>query len=277
MDLADRVGAKVLFFYDVFTEYSCPGINGRVADEILSRGHFLELHTHIEHLPEWWWQDRGYKRPGWASNYFDPVTVDLVYSDAIRLFEKCAGVRPTAYRAGSWRFSANILSFLARNGVRYSFNYHPLTTIRQNFPHGPDAGPLDLFIWSNGMLEIPVATLTVPNPFTSKQKYFGFESHMLREPARYFDFMRVFARQMPTARHAVLVMHSWSLAEFAGNVATAPCAERTNAFAQFLELGAKEGVHFAGENLFQSLDATQPQFTVPIEFAGFANSPLVKL
>ena len=27
INLADQAGAKVVFFYDVFTEYSCPGIN----------------------------------------------------------------------------------------------------------------------------------------------------------------------------------------------------------------------------------------------------------
>lgn len=276
MHIADSIGAKVVFFYDVFTEYACPGINARVAEMILSRGHFLELHAHIEHLPDAWWHERGYCRPTWASNYFDKMTVELVYSDALRLFKSCAGRAPTAYRAGSWRYSTNILEYLRSEGLKYSFNYHPLTTIRQQYPHGPDAGPLDVFRWSNGLIEVPSATLTIPNPFSNRQKYVGFESHLLRETSKYFDFVRTLSHQMPQLHHAVLVMHSWALAEFANNQATSAAIEKVEAFRGFLEHAADFGFSFSGEDIFTSLDKHQSQMKVPVEFAGFGNSPLTK-
>jgi hypothetical protein len=277
MNIADRVGAKVIFFYDVLTEYSFPGITQRVADSVLQRGHLLELHVHIEHLPESWWHKHGYKKPSWASNYFDSTTAELVYGDALRIFKRATGRAPRAFRAGAWRYNNQILSFLYNNGVGFSFNYYPATSIRASYPHGPDAGLLKPFRWSNGMIEIPVSTITIPNKFSVNQKYIGFENHILKTSDSYANFVNALNDQVPNLKTIVLVMHSWSLCAFENNLATEINPDIHDAFVEFM-IGMRKDfqIDFSGSDIFDRLLADKYEMVVPIEFAGYGNSPLAR-
>lgn len=237
IDLVDKISGKVIFFYDVFTEYSCPGINHEIIDYILSLGHFVELHVHVEHLKESWWNDRGYLKPTWAANFFDEKTVELIYSDALNLFRSAVGTSPKVFRVGAWRYNSNILNYLYSQGLKYSFNYHPLSSIRKNFPHGPDAGLLDCFEWSNGMLEVPTATILGSNKFSSSSKYFAFENHNFKNIDNYLYFLYLFMREMPDQKNIVLVMHSWSLSNFESGYVTGENAAISDAFESFLFVG----------------------------------------
>lgn len=278
IDLVDGVGGKVIFFYDVFTEYSCPGINQEIIDYILNRGHLVELHVHVEHLTDSWWFDRGYQKPSWAANYFDEKTVELVYSDALKLYRSAVGTSPKAYRAGAWRYNSNILKYLYSQGVKYSFNYHPLSAIRKSYPHGPDAGLLDCFEWSIGMFEVPTATILGPNNFSTSSKYFAFENHNLKNTDNYFYFLERFARDMPFQKNIVLVMHSWSLSNFESGIITGENVAISDAFESFLKSCQDFGYRISDQNVFDDLIKSKTSsMIVPIQFAGFGNSKLFSL
>jgi hypothetical protein len=276
MDIADQIGAKVIFFYDVFTEYSIPGINGEVIDYVLSRNHLIELHAHIEHLPESWWNERGYHVPTWATNYYDKKTVELVYSDALRLFKKSVGSMPTSFRAGSWRFCTNILEYLRAQGVKYSFNYYPQTTIRDSFPHGIDAGPLELFRWSNGLYEIPTTVITVPNLISNRRKYIGFENHILNSDLLYQNYMKSYLSQSDNLGFMVLVLHSWSLSIRKNGVVNSGSIDHINSFRNFLNNPNKNDYLFSTSDIYSHILEANINMNVPIEFAGYSNSPLVR-
>jgi hypothetical protein len=276
MDIADQVGAKVIFFYDVFTEYSVPGLNDEVVEYILRRNHLVELHVHIEHLSESWWAERGYHKPTWATNYYDKKTVDLVYSDALRLFKKSVGSMPNSFRAGSWRCCANILEYLKTQGVEHSFNYYPQTTIRDSFPHGMDAGPLEVFKWSNGMYEIPTTVITVPNLISNKRKYMGFENHVLNSDSLYCNYFDSYLAQSGSSGFMVLVMHSWSLSFRINGVVSSGSLDHVNSFRNFLRNSNNNDYIFSTFDIYSDIRNAEINMTVPLEFAGFSNSPLVK-
>lgn len=273
IDVVDSVSGKVIFFYDVFTEYACSGINNKVFDYILNRGHYVELHVHVEHLDDRWWADRGFKKPTWAANYYDDETAELVYSDALRLYYEACGYLPNSFRAGAWRYNSNILKYLGDRGVEFSFNYHPLSTIRQSFPHGPDAGLLDVFNWSNGIIEVPTGTIYGPNIFSAKQKYFAFENHNFKQLQKYIDFCNYHTSQVPDISNLVLVMHSWSLSQFANGVVAAPENDLIDAFIDFVKTYSG---NIMQENIYSDLKLAS-KIDVPIEFAGVGVSKLQSL
>lgn len=274
IDVVDSVSGKVIFFYDVFTEYSCPGINNKVFDYILSRGHYVELHVHVEHLDDRWWADRGYKKPTWAANYYDDETAELVYSDALRLYYEACGYLPNSFRAGAWRYNSNILKYLGDRGVKFSFNYHPLSTIRQSFPHGPDAGLLDVFRWSNGMIEVPTATILGPNKFSVRQKYFAFENHLFKEPEDYTYFVNKHSEQVPENKYLTLVMHSWSLSKFSDGLVIGRDDDLINSFSNFVHLFSDQ---LSGSNILDELEIYTSDMVAPLQFAGLGTSRLVRI
>lgn len=278
MKLVDDVGGKIVFFYDVFTEYSYPGINKLVAERINDRGHILELHAHIEHLNNDWWKIRGYKKPTWATNYFDYNTVELVYSDALELFNYMNNANPKAFRAGSWRYNSSILDFMCNNGVEFSFNYHPLCALRTSYPHGPDAGPLNPFKWSNGLIEVPVSNILGPNKFSQVQKYFGFENHNLKSHDDYVSFLKTLNMQELPDRFIVLVMHSWSLSS-RNNLGIVNMADSRliDSFREFLYSLDNLNIKITNTDLYNLLRQYNFMHIVPTNFAGWGNSKLINL
>ena len=88
IDTVDKINKKVLFFYDISTEYSYPGISSRVKDLIITAGHDLEMHAHLEHLSDEIWKKKGYKRPTFAVNYFDDEASMKYLEPLVDLFTK---------------------------------------------------------------------------------------------------------------------------------------------------------------------------------------------
>ena len=279
MDVAEQFGAKILFFYDVFTELSYPGASSKIFELINSRHHHFELHAHIEHIPDSWWNMHGFQRPTWASNYFDDFTARLVYGEAVSLFEKITSRRPIAFRAGSWRYCAQTLQALKDLGIDYSFNYYPPTAYRTPFHHGTDAGVLPSFQWNIGLTELPAAVICGPNSFSPQLKYFGFESHRLDKRELYINFMRHFVEQQPDHEIAILVMHSWSfLTNGDGDRFQMASQEHVDALSQFLEETKSDYALVTFEQVRNRISNPERKLlSVPIQFAGVGGSRLRKL
>src|SRR5262249_14355306 len=128
----------------------------RAARSILERGHDLQMHMHIEFLPPDFWASQGYQRVTWAMNLFNDQAARVVMECGIELFERMAGHKPLAYRAGAFRYNMSILRALGEFQIPLSFQYYPATALKSSFPHGFDAGILPVFRWSNGVVEIPL-------------------------------------------------------------------------------------------------------------------------
>ena len=264
-----------LYFYDVFTDFTYPGTVKRVRDLILSYGHEIGLHTHIEHLDSDWWAGKGYKKPGWASNYYDLKTCEMVYGEAVNLFNSKFDFVPKCYRAGSWRVNSNQLRVLSALGVEYSFNYYPATTIRKNYPHGIDAGILAPFQWVGGPCEIPTGTILGPNKFSSTSKYYGFESHLFSDANEYLSWLDLFSSA--GGKLAVLVMHSWAFLSRDNNQKFSIYDPRKEeAFSNFIERTVKNYEFISVGEIKDHIDFTN-LMNVPLEFSGHGSSQLVKI
>ncbi len=277
MEICDRFSVKINFFYDVFTEYSRHGANHDVAECILGNGHHMSLHAHIEHLPDLWWHQRGYKKPTWAANYFDDTAATYVYEDAVKLFKKAAGFQPLAFRAGSWRYCRQTLNAVWSAGIKYSFNYYPLSAIRSSFPHGPDAGILNAFQWSNGLIEVPTTCVRGPTVFSNNQKYVGFEAQIFTKGIDYIQYLKILENNHPEIDTIVFVLHSWSFMNRIDGVYATYSEEKANAFTSFIE-STVDKYDFVDLN-FNLPFSHDPEHMmhVPIEFAGEGGSPLQRL
>jgi hypothetical protein len=278
MHAADKVNAKIIFFYDVFTEFSSPGVNKKIADLILSNGHDFQLHAHIEHLDDAWWSHRGYKKPSWATNYFDDKSASLILEEACSLYFDCVGNFPNAYRAGSWRFNSSLLKAMKMFHVMASFNYYPATTIRSHYPHGVDAGILDKFRWANGVVEFPTGIIYGPNIFSSTQKYFGFETHSFEDVINYKNFIKAHEVQFPLIENVVMVMHSWNFLDSKNGVFQEFNYKKYDSFVKFLDWAVQ---HHKFENrcVRDLLSSTSDALIehVPVQFAGNGHSKLANL
>ena len=276
INIVDKVNKKVLFFYDICTEYSYPGISKEVRDVIIGGGHDLEMHAHIEHITEDRWALLGYKKPSFAINYFNDEAAKVFLEPLVELFTQEIGYHPSAFRAGAWRYSSGIINALNELNIPFSFNYYPETTLRESFPHGVDAGPQKIFKWGNGVIEVPTGLITGPNIFSSSAKYYGFESHRLRSWKNYYDYIKASIDKLPEIETLVLVMHSWSFLNR---------KDPKNIFLDQDLLDAFEEFVTNKSELYEiiSFDQLKGQINpgglrqVPVEFSGFGNSKLLPL
>jgi len=127
MDLLEHFGFRGTFFVDVLMEFE-HGQRAleRTIEAIVERGHEVELHVHPEHL-------------GWSA---EPHAVELaaelskggmhgqdvfrrVLELSVDLFERRAGRRPIAYRAGAYRISDSHFQVLEEFGIRIDSSVQP--------------------------------------------------------------------------------------------------------------------------------------------------------
>jgi hypothetical protein len=211
MDVAEEFRAKIVFFHEVLETLQYGSEIERAARYVLERGHDLQLHAHIEFLPPEFWARCGYHRPTWAMNLFDEKTARLVIDYGVELFERMAGHRPIAFRAGAFRYNQSMLQALAFAGIPLSFQYYPATAHKPTYPHGFDAGVLPVFRWSNGIVEVPVGVYENRHPRQQLPRYKGFEFEQLLAPQQPRMMMEQIRSRGPEYRVFVLVLHSWSL------------------------------------------------------------------
>lgn len=209
MDIGDEFGVKFTFFLDVLEQNRYGARIDEVAEQILDRGHDLQLHLHTEFLPEDFWQRLGYMKPTWGMNQYNEESARAVMDHAVEIFVKLAGHKPLACRVGAFRYNRSILRAMETHGIRLSYHYYPVTSHREKYPHGADAGVLPVFRWSNGLIEIPTGCLENPYPRRGMSRYYGFGRVFGVEEAHVY--MSQFFEQGPEYNVLVQLLHSWSL------------------------------------------------------------------
>jgi ubiquinone/menaquinone biosynthesis C-methylase UbiE len=204
MDIADKHGVKLTMFLD----YCETGIYGdellNVAREIHRRGHDLQLHAHLDFMPETFWSQNSLEKNfnlNLVSADLAKAAVDFICSAQI----KAAGKAPVAFRGGGYRFNRHLLDALVANSVCIDSS---VNVSRATQP--AKLAPSPQFLWSNGCRELPVSCvapfINIPGPFD-----FNFSSAALYDFGRFETYLSHFHSQHGDDAIAVLVMHSWSL------------------------------------------------------------------
>jgi len=172
-------------------------------------GQDVQLHTHPEYLPESFWKEQGFAyRPRFLNQYGAEKA-----AFTIRHFSKFisdqTGKPLRAFRAGSFRWNAHTIRALAGAGIPLSFNNSMRAVADgQCIYSEPTNRP---YLWSNGIVEVPVTERHIALPFSGKewwQKFqFPLDGFLANWPCRIAgpytwgkdgDFL-------------VLLLHSWSL------------------------------------------------------------------
>jgi hypothetical protein len=133
----------------------------------------------------------------------EPVQMDLL-GEAIRFFEKFAGYRPAAFRAGCYAGSRPMLRCLLKLGIRVDSSFNPCYHPELSFPDGGLSPNLVQQI--EGVWEIPITVARTRLP----EGYHGFK--FADCTALSFDEIRQMLDSAASSgqRHFVMVFHSFS-------------------------------------------------------------------
>ncbi|HTL17701.1 MAG TPA: hypothetical protein VL793_10710 [Patescibacteria group bacterium] len=280
MDVADELGMKMVFFHDVLEHFMYGAETDRAARSILERGHDLQMHMHIEFLPPDFWPSQGYQRVTWAMNLFNDQAARVVVQCGIELFERMAGRKPIAYRAGAFRYNMSILRALGEFQIPLSFQYYPATALKSSFPHGFDAGILPVFRWNNGVVEIPLGAIERPHPRKGLSRYLPFELNDLRDAQHARDLMEEFWNNGPEFNVYVMLLHSWSfLDKNATNHFAWQSDARVRLFREILAGLPSDVEVITATQLLQKMSAGEivPAFDMPVQVAGTEQLPLLPI
>ena len=152
MDLLDERGFKGTFFIDVLAEFQFgDGSLQAVFDEVLRRGHDAQLHLHPSpHLR--FAKDERVRALSFATLRDDPAMFRGALEVAIELFERRAGRRPVAYRAGAYRIFDSHFPVLRDLGIVVDSSVNPF----KNCNVAPWLSARTQPAWIDGVLEVPI-------------------------------------------------------------------------------------------------------------------------
>jgi len=160
--IMDRYGFRGTFFVETLaTRCLGDGDTRSVFDFLLGHKQDVQLHIH----PAFWHLSHLQKARGAGAPYQLPKTPDLIghydkpmqmrlLSEAIEYFERFAGYRPSAFRAGCFAGSRSMLQCLNELGIRLDSSFNPCYHPDLSFPDGelePNVAQLVDGVW-----EIPV-------------------------------------------------------------------------------------------------------------------------
>ena len=152
MDMLDEHGFKGTFFIDILAEFQFgEGSLQPVFDEVQRRGHDAQLHLHPSpHLR--FASDERVRALSFATLRDDPAMFRGALEVAIELFERRAGRRPVAYRAGAYRIFDSHFPVLRDLGIVVDSSVNPF----KNCNVAPWLSARTQPAWIDGVLEVPI-------------------------------------------------------------------------------------------------------------------------
>ena len=204
MTVAEDHSVKLTMFLD-WAELDIHGeAISEVAREIYDRGHDLQLHLHNDFFSSEFWAKNKIHRE-LDLNRLSLEQANVIADEICARQLQVTGVPAIAFRGGGYRFSKNLLTALAKNGVKLDSS---LNVTR-------DTQPVDLnicsqFKWSNGMIEIPVSTVS---GFANclRPLDFNFNTSNFPTGRSMVEYLDVFWNELGDSAVANLVLHSWSM------------------------------------------------------------------
>ena len=218
MDIADRNSKKISFFVDFIAELLYPGEIQAVCEDILNRGHDVQLHAHPEFAAVDFWEELGIAREG-SMNHWNYEQASKVLS---WMMQKCSDwglPTPVGIRGGGYRYNMHLLHASADSGLTLDFNYNhlhrkiPLNEITQPQPF--NIGPLPMFQWSNGLYEVPVSTIRMEEDFAKTGSRKRFDEYFIRNLKEgVYEKMYEFFDETKGPGVLIMLLHSWSFLGF---------------------------------------------------------------
>lgn len=206
---ADDVGARLVFFVDACGAYAYPDEMADVVRWLDSAGHDVQLHAHPEYLPEVFWREHGFKYRPRFLNQYGADKAAFTINHFSKFISDLTGKPIRAFRAGSFRWNADTIRALAKAGIPLSFNNSMRAMADGQCVYSePTNHP---YLWSNGIIEVPVTERRVALPFIGKSWWQKFQF-----PVGDFLGNRPWRVLLPytanrDASFLVLLLHSWSL------------------------------------------------------------------
>jgi len=240
MDVADKYSKKITFFVDIVAERVYPGEIKEVCKDIIDRGHDVQLHAHPEFADDEFWEELDIPKQA-AMNRWNIGQARKVLGWMMEECEKWGIPTPVAIRGGGYRYNSNTLLAAGELGISLDLNYNHLhRKIPLKEPSQPQPfnyGPLPVFRWDNGMIEVPVSSMEMgddPGHHISRRR---FDEGFLRDFGD--DLNERITRYFNEARGTgvlVLLMHSWSFLKMNKDLGHYELAgkEKRNAFERFL-------------------------------------------
>lgn len=204
-DAIEEFGGKGLFFLDVAGSFKDLAAYREVNSYLERRGHFVEWHYHPEIMGRQFWLNHGASAKTMRQDLFDAVDTKIILSAGLSQFIKITGRRPSAYRAGSFRWNNYTVDFLSKNNIPYSFNACRETSVKPNYAtyFPPSPAP---FLWPQGVREIPCGEVVLDAEIV----HFRFPRRFPRgvTPLQLADALGAEAGGLVN-----MLLHSWSLLE----------------------------------------------------------------
>lgn len=235
MDIADVNGAKLT----MFTDYCEKGLYGEgildAAREIDRRGHDLQLHAHLDFMPESFWTENAVKRE-FSLNLVTADQAKAVFDFLCDAQVSATGKPPAAFRGGGYRFNRHALDAMVERGIILNSSVNlSRKTQPAKLPYTKQ------FQWSNGCYEIPVSCL--PGYLNINRAVdLNFNASAFNSPKRMIEYLKQFHETLGEDATAVMVMHSWSLLVLNNDTGwfEKTSEENCERFDQFLRMASKE-------------------------------------
>lgn len=207
---ADDVNSKLTFFVDACGAYAQIDEVAAVVRWLDAAGQDVQLHAHPEYLPEQFWKAHGFKYQPRFLNQYGAEKAAFTIKHFGKFISDLTGKPLRAFRAGSFRWNADTVRSLAEAGIPLSFNNSMRALADgQCIYSEPTNQP---YLWSNGIIEVPVTERHVALPIIGKswwQKFqFPVGDFLGNRPWR---VLRPYTTGGNDASFLVLLLHSWSL------------------------------------------------------------------
>lgn len=115
MEICEKYNVRATFFVD-FAEVNSWGYDKikNVCQDILTRGHDIQLHIHPEHFGDW-------NRQEFSQYSYEEQKSMIGYG--VAQYEKIVGQKPIAFRAGKYSIDSNTLKVLHEYGIVYDSSF----------------------------------------------------------------------------------------------------------------------------------------------------------
>ena len=201
MEIADRYGHKLTFFVDYCEIFLYPRAFETISQEIVDRGHDLQLHAHPDLLPDVFWEKRGLKQWKTSLSGYTKERAEILMDFLLNSVLKVQKKSPVAFRGGGFRFNHEILKAMKSCGINLSFNYNIKSLHQPNNEQN-----LPMFKWDNGMFEIPVGALY----YLDFLRTFDLNNLDFNNTAMIHGYMDKYDSEFGLNSILVMLMHSWS-------------------------------------------------------------------
>lgn len=206
--IGKEFNAPLIFFLDLCGSWERMDELQEVARTLVSKDQDVQLHAHPEYLPESFWKKHKQKKRPFFLNQYSERRTRFMLTLLAKKLKELTGQAPVAFRAGSFRWNASTLKILQQIGILYSFNNSMGALCMRQCPYSRPTN--NLFMWSNGLLEIPVSEKQIFSfldpPWWARLQY--PQSVYFRHRSRWLSWLPGSVPE--TLNPAVFLIHSWS-------------------------------------------------------------------